>query len=71
MGTCKARGTPTCTVVGGALPLVAVQAGAQQGMEPHVTPHAPHAAGVKIFVNLETIEKIYTRQGEHMCPMDG
>ncbi|KAL4425069.1 hypothetical protein ABPG77_010383 [Micractinium sp. CCAP 211/92] len=29
----------------------------------------PNAA-VKIFVNLETTEKIYTK-GEHLCPMDG
>lgn len=26
---------------------------------------------VGLFINLETAEKIYTKQGEHMCPMDG
>lgn len=30
----------------------------------------PCSASVKIFVNLETTEKIYTT-GEHLCPMDG
>ncbi|KFM26649.1 DNA-directed RNA polymerase III subunit rpc1 [Auxenochlorella protothecoides] len=26
---------------------------------------------VKLFVSLETAEKIYTKQGQHMCPADG
>eukprot|EP00197_Chlamydomonas_leiostraca_P012021 CAMPEP_0202861128 /NCGR_PEP_ID=MMETSP1391-20130828/2625_1 /ASSEMBLY_ACC=CAM_ASM_000867 /TAXON_ID=1034604 /ORGANISM="Chlamydomonas leiostraca, Strain SAG 11-49" /LENGTH=1424 /DNA_ID=CAMNT_0049540457 /DNA_START=102 /DNA_END=4376 /DNA_ORIENTATION=+ len=28
-------------------------------------------ARTRIFVNLEIVEKIYTKKGEHMCPADG
>lgn len=37
---------------------------------PCCVPPGPCSAAVKIFVNLETTEKIYTK-GEHLCPMDG
>lgn len=29
------------------------------------------AAGVRVFVNLEMAEKVYSKKGEHMCPNDG
>lgn len=31
----------------------------------------PHCHPRRIFVNLEVAEKIYSRKGEHMCPVDG
>ena len=35
------------------------------------SPPSPCSSGVKIFVNLQTTEKVYTGKGEHLCPRDG
>lgn len=41
---------------------------------PISSPHLPRSHTLwprSIFVNLEIVEKIYTKKGEHMCPADG
>ena len=32
---------------------------------------SPSSPAARIFVNLEMAEKMYSKRGEHMCPLDG
>lgn len=41
-------------------------------LPPPVTPcPAPCPPDVRVFVNMEMAEKVYSKKGEHMCPNDG